>query len=129
MPKYWFVCFMVWSKFYFFSWFHDEIIVKYVLLLLFDSLNCHTSGSGNVDHSIVLEINHFFCFLLLPLDWPPPKLFLIFAILLFLLESLLFSLAAFLFTCLLPFDFPTTNVIIIFVLILWIYTVVNSSES
>jgi hypothetical protein len=49
----------------------------------------------------------YFCFLFLPLDWPPPKSFLIFAILLFLLESLLFSLAAFLFTCLLPFDFPT----------------------
>jgi hypothetical protein len=32
----------------------------------------------------------YFCFLLLPLDWPPPKSFLIFAILLFLLESLLF---------------------------------------
>src|ERR687886_2070125 len=77
-------------------------------------LPSYVSGSGNLDQSIVLKSNYFFCFLLLPLDWPPPRLFLIFAIRLFLLESLLFSLAAFLFTCLLPFDFPTTNIIVFY---------------
>ena len=51
-----------------------------------------------------------FCYpraLLLPRDCPPPKFFIAFTIFLLRLESVLFSLAAFLSNCLFPLDLPT----------------------
>jgi hypothetical protein len=47
------------------------------------------------------------CRLLFPLAPPPPRLCLLCAFFLCLLESELFSFAAFLSTCLLPLDLPT----------------------
>jgi hypothetical protein len=50
---------------------------------------------------------YYCCCLLFPLAPPPPRLCLLCAFFLCLLESELFSFAAFLSTCLLPLDLPT----------------------
>ena len=55
----------------------------------------------------LLNYHYYSCRLLLPLARPPPRLCLLCAFFLCLLESELFSFAAFLSTCLLPFDLPT----------------------